>query len=62
MLVRIHFYLFVWMAYMFYCGQLEKFFLFYASAFTHEVSHIVVALLLKIEVKELYFSPFDSSQ
>ena len=58
MLIKIHFYLFLWMAYLFYQRKLEIFCLFYLSAFAHEVAHIVMALLLNVEVVELFFSPF----
>ncbi len=46
------------MAYLFYQGKLVIFLLFYISAFTHEVAHMVMALLLRVEVIELFFSPF----
>ena len=58
MYIKIHFYLFVLLAYVFYKGKLEIFMLFYLSAFTHEVAHVVVSLLLGVEVMELYFLPF----
>ena len=58
MYIKIHFYLFVFLAYVFYQGKLKLYLLFYLSAFVHETAHIVTALLLGVDLKELFLSPF----
>ena len=52
MSIKIHFYLFVFMSYMFFIGKIEMFMIFYISILLHEIAHIVVALLLKVNVIE----------
>ena len=58
MSIKIHFYLFAFISYMFLINKLELFLLFYIAILIHEIAHIVVALLLKVNVKELLLMPF----
>ena len=57
MSIKIHFYLFLVISYMFYIGELEMFLIFYFSVLLHEIAHIVVALILKVNVTELLLMP-----
>ncbi len=57
MLVKIHFYLFMFLAYTFMIGKLEVFLIFYISILLHEIAHVIVALLLKVDVTELILMP-----
>ena len=61
MSIKIHFYLFLFMSYVFYIGKLELFLIFYISILIHEIAHIVAALLLRINVTELLLMPFGVS-
>ena len=61
MSIKIHFYLFVFMSYMFFIGTIEMFMIFYISILLHEIAHIVVALLLKVNVIELNLMPVGIS-
>ena len=61
MSIKIHFYLFVFMSYMFFIGKIEMFMIFYISILLHEIAHIVVALLLKVHVIELNLMPVGIS-
>lgn len=61
MSIKIHFYLFVFMSYMFFIGKIEMFMIFYISILLHEIAHIVVALLLKVNVIELNLMPVGIS-
>ena len=61
MSIKIHFYLFVFMSYMFFIGKIEMFMIFYISILLHEIAHIVVALLLKVDVVELNLMPVGVS-
>lgn len=58
MIVKIHFYLFVFISYLFYIGKLDLFLIFYISILIHEIAHIVTALLIKVNVTELLLMPF----
>lgn len=58
MSIKIHFYLVVCISYMFFIGKLELFSIFYISILIHEIAHIVIALLLKVDVIELLLMPF----
>ena len=60
MSIKIHFYLFVCISYMFFIGKLELFMFFYISILIHEIAHIVTALLLKVNVTELLLMPFGA--
>lgn len=61
MSIKIHFYLFVLLSYMFFIGKIEMFVIFYVSILLHEIAHIIVALLLKVDVIELNLMPFGVS-
>ena len=61
MYIKIHFYLFLWLAFLFWKEKLSIFLLFYLCDFLHEAAHIVVALLLNVNVIELFFMPFGIS-
>lgn len=58
MIVKIHFYLFLFISYVFYIGKLNVFLIFYISILIHEIAHIVTALLTKVNVTELLLMPF----
>ena len=58
MIVKIHFYLFLFISYVFYIGKLNLFLIFYISILIHEIAHIVAALLIKVNVTELLLMPF----
>ena len=58
MIVKIHFYLFLFCSYVFYVGKLNLFLIFYISILIHEIAHILCALLLKVNVTELLLMPF----
>lgn len=57
MSIKIHFYLLMVLSYMYYIGNLELFIIFYISILLHEMAHIIVALLLKVDVTELMLMP-----
>lgn len=57
MSIKIHFYLFLFMAYMFMIEKLEIFLIFYFSVLIHEMAHIVIALILNVDVDELWLMP-----
>lgn len=61
MSIKIHFYLFLFISYVFYIRKLELFLIFYISILIHEIAHIVIALLLKVNVTELLLMPFGVS-
>ena len=61
MYIKIHFYLFLWLAFLFWKGKIALFLLYYLCDFLHEVAHIVMALLLNVNVVEIYFMPFGIS-
>lgn len=58
MSIKIHFYLFMFIAYLFLIGKLEIFLIFYISVLIHEIAHVIVALILKVNVTELILLPF----
>lgn len=60
MIIKIHFYLFVFISYVFFIGKIDLFLIFYVSILIHEIAHIVIALLLKVNVNELLLMPFRS--
>ncbi len=57
MAIKIHIYLFLMMAYMFAIGKLEVFFVYYIFAIMHEIAHMLVSLLLKVDVCEITLLP-----
>lgn len=57
MSIKIHFYLFLFSAYMFMIGKIEIFLIFYSSVLIHEIAHIVVALIINVDVTELWLMP-----
>lgn len=61
MSVKIHFYLFLFLAYMYMIGKLEIFLIFYISILIHEIAHVVMALILKIDVVEINLMPVGVS-
>ena len=48
----------MFLSYLFYIGKLNLFLIFYISILIHEVGHIVIAILLKVNVNELLLMPF----
>ena len=44
-------------AYMFAIGKIEMFAYYYLFVLMHELSHILVALILKVDVKEIELLP-----
>lgn len=57
MVIKIHIYLFLMMAYMYACGMLDVFFVYYVFVIMHELAHILVALLCKVDVPEITLLP-----
>lgn len=57
MSIKIHFYLFMFMAYVFVIGKLQLFLIFYISVLFHEIAHIIMALILKVDVTEILLMP-----
>ncbi len=57
MSIKIHIYLILMSAYMFAIGKIETFAYFYLFVIMHELSHILVALILKVDVKEIELLP-----
>jgi stage IV sporulation protein FB len=57
MAIKIHLYLIIFMVYLYAIKKLELFIIFYGFALLHEIAHIVVALLFKIEITEIVFLP-----
>lgn len=57
MSIKIHMYLIVALAYLFFIEKLNVFILFYISILLHEMAHIVIALLLKVNVTEIFLMP-----
>ena len=57
MSIKIHMYLIVALAYLFFIEKLNVFILFYISILLHEIAHIVTALLLKVNVTEMFLMP-----
>lgn len=57
MAIKVHIYLFLVMAYMFATGKLKFFICYYMFILMHEISHVIVALALKEDVKEITLLP-----
>lgn len=57
MSIKIHIYLILMAAYMFAIGKIELFAYYYLFVLMHELSHILVALILKVDVKEIELLP-----
>lgn len=58
MIIKIHFYLFLFMAYLYYINKLKLFLLFYISILIHEIAHIAMALVLRVDINEILLMPF----
>ena len=61
MSIKIHFYLFMSLAYAFMIGKLELFLICYISILLHEISHVITALILKVDVTEILLMPVGVS-
>ena len=57
MVIKIHIYLFLMMAYMYACGMLDVFFTYYVFVSMHEMAHILVAILCRVDVPEITLLP-----
>lgn len=57
MIIRIHIYLLLMIAYMYAIGKLETFASMYIFVMLHELAHIIAAILLKFKVYEINFLP-----
>ena len=57
MVIKIHIYLFLMMAYMYACGMLDIFLIYYVFAIMHELAHMLAALLCKVDVPEITLLP-----
>lgn len=57
MVIKIHIYLFLVIAYMFAIGNLEKFIIAYFFIILHEIAHILIATLLRIKIREIELLP-----
>lgn len=53
MTIKIHYYLILFMFYLYVIERLEYFFIFYIFVIIHEFAHIVTATILKVKVKEV---------
>lgn len=57
MVIKIHIYLFLVLAYMYSIQNLEIFILAYIFILIHEIAHVLVAILLQVKVYELELLP-----
>lgn len=57
MAIKIHIYLFLMMAYMYAVGNLDTFLIYYIFVIMHEIGHILMALVLKVDVLEMTLLP-----
>lgn len=57
MVIKIHIYLFLMMAYMYACGMLDIFLVYYVFVIMHELAHMLVALSCKVDVPEVTLLP-----
>lgn len=57
MLIKIHVYLILMLAYMFAIQKLETFSLYYAFVLMHELAHVITALILKVDVIDITLLP-----
>ena len=53
MVIKIHIYLFLMMAYMYALGKLDTFLIYYVFVIMHEIGHILIALTLKVDISEI---------
>lgn len=58
MSLKIHITLILVLVYNYFFSDIKLFIMFYMFAIMHELSHAVVALLLRIDIKEFEFTPF----
>ena len=57
MVIKIHIYLFLVMAYMFAIGKFENFLVAYIFIILHEIAHVLISTLLQIKVHEIELLP-----
>lgn len=57
MVIKIHIYLFLMMAYMYAIGKLDTFLIYYVFVIMHELGHILIALTLKVDISEITLLP-----
>ncbi len=57
MVIKIHIYLFLIMAYMYACGMLDIFLIYYVFVIMHELAHMLVALSCKVDIPEVTLLP-----
>ena len=57
MVIKIHIYLFLVMAYMFAIGNLENFLIAYIFIILHEIAHILISIVLQVKVQEIELLP-----
>lgn len=57
MVIKVHIYLFLVMAYMYAIGKLENFLIAYIFIILHEISHVLISTLLQIKVREIELLP-----
>ena len=58
MSLKIHITLILILIYNYFFSDIKLFIMFYMFIVMHELSHAIVAILLKVDVKELEFTPF----
>ena len=58
MSLKIHITLILILIYNYFFSDIKLFIMFYMFVVMHELSHAIVALLLKVDIKELEFTPF----
>lgn len=57
MCIKLHFYLIIIAIYFYGIHKLNLFLVFYLFAFLHELMHIILAIALKVHIKEIIFMP-----
>lgn len=57
MVIKIHIYLFLVLAYMYAIQNLESFIFTYMFIILHELAHVVIALILRVEICEIELLP-----
>ncbi|MBQ9314059.1 MAG: site-2 protease family protein [Clostridia bacterium] len=61
MILKIHITLFLALLYNLYIGKKEIFFIAYMFIIMHELAHMIVAILLKVDIEEITLLPFGAT-
>lgn len=57
MIIKIHITLVIFLLYNFFFGKIESLFIVYMFIVMHEISHMIIALLLNIDIEEIEVMP-----